>query len=887
MDQSALAKRFKQESIWLALGWLVVGVLLTLALIFNHLHDNQRTGERLQQRLEIIHANLAEQISTIDFLLQQGTAFLQESSDNSLSQRNLVLLPKLIPGLLTLNVLDAKGKVVQSSNPLLLGTSYAQRDYFVMAKQPNASKQLLVSSPFMGERDGWLLVVARALVDENDQFIGLFSATLSPDRFATLLSSVHYNERMLSQMVHDNGLVFLAINHHQIRSNPVPLPAQHPVQRFLQEGRSQVVWHYAEPEHHQHQLMAVRQLCQSPSHCLPLNISLSVQRPSLLMILAHQGWPLLLWLLAGLLALQALLLSQKRRRRLSELQREVRVREQQANQNWRKVLEMIGQAVWEWDRQSDQVIYSLPWKRRLGFDDTEVSNRLEEWSQRVHPDDLPMVSRALQDYVDGISNNYQCSYRLRTRTGDYLRILDRGLIIERDSRGYPSRIIGTHLDMSLLQQESTLLEQLADNLPGVLYQYRLDLNGHFSFPYASNGLEDIYGYPKDMLNSDPGLLFRLIHPDESQKVHAGLLESARKLSPWHAEYRVLLPNGRERWISDQANPVRLPDGATLWHGHLMDITASHLQSMQLAETERLLKHLMNELPIGLAMLDQNHNLYYSNRWFDRMFPSLPTLPQTLDGWLQQAIPDQLSREQLILKWISERRQAEQGDGFMPAQHCVFSRNGQPVEVSLSGLTFGHHCLIILEDRSDQHNQHAFLHTLAYQDALTGLANRRQLDESLEAEWRRCRRSSKPLSALMIDIDFFKAYNDRYGHQAGDHCLALIANTLQTCSQRAQDLVARYGGEEFVCLLPEASLPEACQLAEKLRGAIEQLNIEHLGSPVYGRVTVSIGVCCAIPSSTQGASQLVAQADQQLYQAKQSGRNRVCGCESAMHTKPAP
>lgn len=880
MDRSALTQRFKRESIWLLLGWLLVGLLLAGLLLANHLHNNQRTGERLQQRLEIIHTNLAYQIGTLDFLLQQGTAFLQGTPEHSLNQRNLELLPKLTPGLLTLNVLDAKGQVIQSSNPQLLDTSYALRDYFLMAQQPGAEKQLIVSSPFMGERDGWLLVIARALLDEQGQFIGLVSATLSPDKFATLLSSVHYNERMLSQIVHDNGLVFLAINHHQIRSDPVPLAKQHPVQRFLHSGRNQSLWEFQEPEHHQQHLMAIRQLCLAANRCLPLNISLSVQRPTLWTTLLLQGWPLLLWLLSGPALLQLLLLNHTRRRRLAELQLEAHSREQRANQNWRQVLEMVGQAVWEWDRQSDQLSYSLPWKRRLGFSsDTDTTSR-EEWRQRVHPDDLPIMSRALQDYVDGISNSYRCSYRLRTETGHYLRILDCGLIIERDSRGYPSRIIGTHVDMTSLQQDSTLLEQLADNLPGVLYQYRLDPNGHFSFPYASNGLEDIYGYNKETLNNDSGLLFRLIHPDERDSVQAGLLESARLLSPWHAEYRVLLSNGRERWVSDQANPVRLADGATLWHGHLMDITTSHLQSMQLAETERLLKHLMNELPIGLAMLDQNHNLYYCNRWFARMFPDMPELPQTLDYWLQQSLEDSLSREQLMLKWLNQRRQAEQGDGFIPAQHCRFSKDGQSIEVCISGLTFGHHCLIILEDRSDQQSQHAFLHSLAYQDALTGLANRRQLDESLEAEWRRCRRSSKPLSALMIDIDFFKAYNDHYGHQAGDHCLALIAKTLLHSSQRAQDLVARYGGEEFLCLLPEASLPEACQLAEKLRTAIEQLNIEHRAAPLYGRVTVSIGVSSAIPANTQGASQLVALADEQLYLAKQSGRNRVSGCEGS-------
>lgn len=875
MGLTALPKRFQQERLWLTLGWLLAGLLLISLFWLNHNYQNNRTNERLIQRLDILHTNLAHQLETIDYLLQQGSAFLEQSSERALNPRTLQLLPQLTPGIQTINVLSAQGKVLQSSNPVFVGTNYAHRDYFNMAQQADNRGRLLVSSPFMGERDGWLMVLARAYYDTNDHFAGLVSTTLSPRKFSTLLASVQYNEHMQSQLVHDNGLEFLAINHHHIQSTPFPLAAEHPVQKFLQSDRSQSLWHSQEHNPHNANTLAIRQLCLT-EHCLPLNIALGVhQSPLAGQLLTSALAPLLLWLIVGLGGHRLLNINQQRRQQITENHHQTRLLEQRLNQNWRNLLELIGQAVWEWDRQSGQVIYSLPWKQRLGFAEAEVSNLLEEWRQRVHPDDIQAVSRALQDYVDGLSSSYQCSYRLRTRSGDYIKVLDRAIIIERDQRGYPTHLIGTHVDVSPIQQESKMLEQLATHLPGVLYQYHLDLQGNFHFPYASSSLEGIYGHSIELLNADPSLLARLVHSQDRDALFDGLHESARNLTSWRMDYRVTLPDGRERWIRDHANPVRLTDGSTLWHGHLQDITASHRQAMQLAETEQLLKHLMNELPIGLAMLDEKNTLHFSNRWFSRMFPL--RLPLPLEDWLQQAVPHSLPREQILQQWLADRKQAEQGDGYMPTRQYNFLKESQTIDVSLSGLTFGHHCLIILEDRSAQENQHAFLHTLAYQDALTGLANRRHLDETLQSEWRRCRRSGKPLSALMIDIDFFKAFNDLYGHQAGDHCLARIGKAMRTTSQRAQDLVARYGGEEFVCLLPEASLSEACLMAEKLRRTVEQLNIQHQGSPQYGRVTISIGVCSTVPTSNSNASELIRVADDCLYQAKQAGRNQVAGC----------
>ena len=168
-----------------------------------------------------------------------------------------------------------------------------------------------------------------------------------------------------------------------------------------------------------------------------------------------------------------------------------------------------------------------------------------------------------------------------------------------------------------------------------------------------------------------------------------------------------------------------------------------------------------------------------------------------------------------------------------------------------------------------------LRALSFIDGLTGIANRRRFDEVLLREWRRCARSHLPLSLIMLDVDHFKAYNDHYGHQAGDECLRSVATLLDEQMKRPGDLVARYGGEEFICLLPETDVDGATSVAERLREAVVGQQLPHALSPVGGHVTISLGVASAMPLGEAPPDGLTQLADRLLYEAKRAGRNRVC------------
>lgn len=180
-------------------------------------------------------------------------------------------------------------------------------------------------------------------------------------------------------------------------------------------------------------------------------------------------------------------------------------------------------------------------------------------------------------------------------------------------------------------------------------------------------------------------------------------------------------------------------------------------------------------------------------------------------------------------------------------------------------------LLMLTRQLDSTNRE--LTRLSAVDGLTGIANRRQLDEVLVREWRRCMRAEEPISLLMADVDYFKQFNDGYGHQAGDACLKSVAEILQAQLRRPADLVARYGGEEFAIILPETDSSGALRLAESMRQAVEVRGMRHEGS-LFGIVTISLGVATMIPQQADDLSRLLGAADWALYESKRLGRNRV-------------
>jgi diguanylate cyclase (GGDEF)-like protein/PAS domain S-box-containing protein len=181
---------------------------------------------------------------------------------------------------------------------------------------------------------------------------------------------------------------------------------------------------------------------------------------------------------------------------------------------------------------------------------------------------------------------------------------------------------------------------------------------------------------------------------------------------------------------------------------------------------------------------------------------------------------------------------------------------------------------IFSDVTEQMKLEATLRMLSSTDGLTGLANRRTFDDTMQREWRRAQRGTYSIAIIMTDIDHFKKFNDAYGHLVGDDCLKKVATALKKAIRRAGDLAARYGGEEFVLLMPMTTINEATQIAEDIRTSVESMKIHHKNSDVNDFVTLSLGAAAVVPRPGMSAEDLINEADKALYRAKGAGRNRA-------------
>lgn len=252
-----------------------------------------------------------------------------------------------------------------------------------------------------------------------------------------------------------------------------------------------------------------------------------------------------------------------------------------------------------------------------------------------------------------------------------------------------------------------------------------------------------------------------------------------------------------------------------------------------------------------------------------------------NDWAERMHPDDrekvvnfcVSQSQCGIDHEADYRALTKDNGYVWIRDVVHVvRNAQGEVESLVGFMFD-----ISERKRTEEKLQALqkeLEALSFKDGLTGIANRRLFDTSLEREWEQARASQQPLSLILLDVDLFKQYNDLHGHLPGDRCLTDIAQTLTLAAVGPRDVVARFGGEEFVILLPDTDAQGARRVAERCQRLIDKLAIPHKNSLHRQCVTLSLGVGTTVPAAGGTASAFIQAVDQRLYAAKQKGRNRM-------------
>ncbi|MDX1926696.1 MAG: PAS domain-containing protein [Pirellulaceae bacterium] len=281
--------------------------------------------------------------------------------------------------------------------------------------------------------------------------------------------------------------------------------------------------------------------------------------------------------------------------------------------------------LWDWDLVSNRVYFSPEWKMQLGYAEDELTNRYEEWESRLHPDDRESALTAVREFREGIRSVYDVEFRLQHKDGSWRWICARA-DFQRDATGKAIRIMGCHLDITdrkiadaARSEALQRLEKITSRIPGVVYQFRMRPDGSSCFPYASEGMRVLLGVGPEEVREDGHKLFAYHHPDDEPALFASIEKSKNELSPWSHEFRFRFPDGSVRWISGNSIPEREPDGSTLWHGYMADVTERKQTEEALERSRADLNEAQRVALMGSWHLDVASNKV---QWSDELYRML-------------------------------------------------------------------------------------------------------------------------------------------------------------------------------------------------------------------------------------------------------------------------
>ena len=623
-------------------------------------------------------------------------------------------------------------------------------------------------------------------------------------------------------------------------------------------------------------------------------------RPTLAFVEANRSSAVWVILAAGVLIslMLALLLysmvSQRQRAQTLVRQRthELRQRERElqfSEERWSFALESTGDAVWDWDVETDKVYYSPAWKHMLGYAEEDIGSDLEEWRSRVHPDDLPGCMQVLQQHFLGVLPMFRCEFRMLDKAGCWQWILTRGKVMEWQADGTPKRVLGTHTDIAERKANELELARANGQLRGLLDAatqvsiIATDLNGLILTFNA--GAERMLGYkaeqvvgkytpeilhlPHELVERAAELSNTLGHPVRGFETF--ILGCASKGQHSEGEWTYVRRDGSQ--ISVNLIVTGVYDDADRAIGYLgiaIDISESKKTREALQARDRLLDKLTRHIPGALFQFLQSPDgqscfPYLSVGVGDVYELDAETLRGDAEAFFKRLHPDDLERVKTSIQRSATLLKIWRDDYrvILPRQGMRWVRSESTPERLGNGGVLWHGYssditgLKLVEEE---------LRALSITDALTGAFNRRYFQERLESEIARAQRREGSLALVMLDIDHFKQVNDRFGHAAGDQVLTLFCQRLSQRLRRI-DVLCRLGGEEFIVLCPDTDQVQAMAVATALWQALRSEPVDGVGL-----VTASFGV--AAWELGESGDSLLRRVDDAVYAAKKAGRDRV-------------
>ncbi len=429
-----------------------------------------------------------------------------------------------------------------------------------------------------------------------------------------------------------------------------------------------------------------------------------------------------------------------------------------------------------------------------------------------------------------------------------------------------------------LQQSHDLLTKLSEQIPGLIFQFKLEPNGRMSFPFASKAMFDLYGIEPERVREDASGVFAFQHPEDAAGIQASILQSAGTLQPWHYEYRIILPGQGVRWRRGDARPEKQDDGSILWHGFITDITESKLIEARL----NLAARVFDTTGEAILVTDVEGNIIAVNPAFTHItgYSEAEVLgknPRLLKSGRHDAAFYREFWGDITGKgeWVGEiwnRRK----DGEIYAQWESVS-----TIKDAAGKTSRY--VAVFSDMSEIKKAQDKVEQLAWRDPLTGLANRALFLRQVEQVLASAKRDGRFAAVLLLDLDRFKEINEARGLAIGDALLQAVAERFGQILH-TDDLLARLDSDEFAVLLPrlrsslENAGREALAVAEKLRAALREA-VDMEGELIH--IDASIGIAMLPESQQETAVEVLRQADMAMAKAKAEGRARTMFFEAAM------
>jgi diguanylate cyclase (GGDEF)-like protein/PAS domain S-box-containing protein len=635
--RSGLARRLAREWALLTAVWLVALGLTVFDRYRSRHFLIEADLSRLQSQSLAIEQNLVRQLegvgnalASVRYRMVTGDVSAA-AADRQALPAQLKLLADAMPGVRVMQVMDQNGNIVAASRGELVGRNFRERAYFRTASTTADGSMLHISPPFQSSLGTFTTVVSRAMLGDDGKLAGVVTASLDPDYFEIVLRSALYSADARATVAHGQGPIIVS----SPNRDAIPgLNLDQPASMFRTHMQSKAMSSVHEGKlvgTGESRLLAMRTISPDTlrmDHPLVVRVSRSTSE-------VLQPWhtetrvDALLLLLGGGTAALWLYVHQRRRSALEQARKAVVVAERESARRLEFGLRGADLGLWEWDLKTDTVTVNAREMDMLGYPPATAPLAPDFWRTLTHPDEHEALKAVIKAHLQGKTPGYRIEHRYRHRDGHWVWVLDNAMVMERDHRGRPLRVVGTHLD------------------------------------------------------------------------------------------------------------------------------------------------------------------------------------------------------------ISERKRS---------QFALERANAQ-------------------------------LQALSLTDGLTGVANRRQFDQALAAEWTRAERQHHPLALLMIDVDHFKRYNDRLGHPAGDACLRTVAQVLSACLRQPMERLARYGGEEFAVLLLGVDEQVGAQVAQRCLQAVAGARLPHPDSPTGPYVSVSIGVAGVQPAPNEKPERLVQDADSALYSAKENGRGR--------------